>query len=316
MNRLIFIILLSITQITFGATVLNNDEENYKNPYVVSTSFKKDSIGLIIEDFFYLEKKLNNQHKFYYYSIDRNDMHTTKLTSEIFYSIYPSAPKEINLKFQDIIENKRTFSINKNETLHLHESKIKEKDGYKTIFNLKNKEFKITNKFPNYRKESDIPIAKVIGDQVWYSEFTYLTEDEVENAKYRSSLGINIVNLKTMKFESFPEGYNPFRGTWISLIEQDIVANLIWLGSNYGFYGLDSNHSEKITCFYILEKGIVLKDLKCTKADYITELKKNQGPLLLQQEKNLKAGKVKPEYISEVDAEFLGDVPKLKKQKP
>lgn len=87
-----------------------------------------------------------------------------------------------------------------------------------------------------------------------------------------------------------------FENNFVSLLKNDSLSNLLWIGSNYGFYGLNENLEEKISCYFIKEmKTNKVKELKCSQADYLEDNKHDQAELLLEKEQALKKGKSPPE---------------------
>ena len=293
MKFLILLVIFRFENVLY-AKVLKYEGDDYQNPYIIFTTFKEETIGIVGRSFFCKNKKREDKCELFFYSINRKSLIATKKLQKDFYLEYPDTPKNFEKKFEDYFIPRYNFSFMNKEEMYIRKLRKKE-DGISGVeLMIDAKKYKIAEKYPNYKSKAYITLAKKIDEQVWFNEFTFGESGTNENVEYKTSEGLNVVNLKTLQSEDFIIGYNPFAASWILLIEKDPFTGLVWIGNNYGLYGLDTSRKEKIACIMVLEKNKKLKDFICQEADYVDDLKKNQIKLLLSKRENLKIGKSKP----------------------
>lgn len=298
--------LFSISNFAESDIPLSLNDDNAKNPLVIDSSFEAKSIGVVIKDFFVKEKRIKSTSEYNYFLIDRQSLETRKISKERYYEEFPKSPLLFPAKYKELFSNKNgTYTLNTGEKLTLLPIK-KAGRSFKEDFLVNEK----TIQAPAV--DTYFNLAYRNKNTLWIFGFSTYLDDFFGDVF--SPSGIRLIDLATK--DHVITSLSSFGNTWNSFVKKDDFSELVWIGNNYGFYGIDANFKEVKSCFMILSSRKALIKFICKEADYLSDYKKDQGPLLMQKEENMKLGIAKPEYINEVKSNFQTDVKKIKDKLP
>lgn len=290
MNRKLFYV-----SIFFISNLLNATD--IKNKYVIDIYFTPTTLGIVTYNLI--------TNKNVYFTSEKSDLKTSEVMEETFLKRFDL--KELPLKKIDPHQKTPSHKYQSNEGDVSYEltnckgySKTQEMwDGVCSGMSLiiSNKKYIIKDSLEAYIHYLDPVIWK---DKILMKR--YLEPSQSDSSGYFPGgiLAFLAIDLKTSKvIDKTKMGHSSFANTWTTMMKKDSNEKYIWIGNNYGVYALDENLDEKITCFFVpVEYEKTLGSLRCIKAEYVEDYKKDQTKLIIEKMKNEKANKAIPLDVS------------------
>lgn len=276
-----------------------------KDYFVQEAVFKKDAIGLIV--------KRGSGKETHFFHLIRKSNTVAEIDLEKFKKIFTL--KDDQIEKHKIIpthkENKYTTVEGQEISYTLNNCLQKEKTEKEYLsrdYTCKSATFNINGKSVVYDKDPFYTWERFTDPVIWrnflifknYVVTNYSADTDRIYPEHIS--GFVVFSLDSKRRFPIPtdeskffSSVSIFSNNFISLLKLDTFESFLWVGSNYGFYGLDEKLNEKISCYFIKDNTAALKMLRCARADYLQDNKADQAILLQKKEDALIGEKLPPE---------------------
>lgn len=268
---------LLLTFFPYDASAL--DKIYQKNYFVVASIFTTSAIGVVVRQ--------GETSDLYYYFVDRKNLNTKNLEENEFKKTFNYNPEKIKSKKILPESTNNNLLTSDGENIRYLYTDCEKITGEEIVdFYRKCKVMTLSYDKKDYIVKGDHFFHEKLADPEKYNNFLIAKIVKKETVSDSSGKipaavdGIFVLDLKKGEKVSF-EKTNYFRGGFTSLISIDSDKGLLWIGNDWGFYGLDKDLNEIVTCYFTI-RDIKKKThvIKCSSSDFLTFNKWDQALLI------------------------------------